>query len=151
MKDVVVYIDDPISSLDSNHVFQVYAILKNLFFEKISDAQGKPKTVITCKQLFISTHNFEFFEMLKKLPIDRQKPTQTDGARYYLVKRLSPTASTLVDLPASLRQYTSEYHYLFSVIYAFDTHPTKDDVAPGTAKCAPPFRGAIHVYAPAAS
>lgn len=129
LKDVIVYIDDPISSLDSNHVFQVYAILKNLFFEKASDAQGKPKWVTTCQQLFISTHNFEFFEMLKKLPIDRQKPTQTDGARYYLVQRISPTTSALVDLPASLRLYTSEYHYLFSVIHAFVEHPTKDDVA----------------------
>lgn len=129
LKNVIVYIDDPISSLDSNHVFQVYAILKNLFFEKASDAQGNAKWVTACQQLFISTHNFEFFEMLKKLPIDRQKPTQADGARYYLIKRISATASTMVDLPASLRQYTSEYHYLFSVIHAFSEHPTKDDVA----------------------
>nr|WP_225578221.1 AAA family ATPase [Rhodanobacter sp. 7MK24] len=129
LKDIIVYIDDPISSLDSNHVFQVFAIIKNLFFEKMIDAQGKPKWVTACQQIFVSTHNFEFFEMLKKLPIDRQKPTQLDGARYYLVKRISETASTLVDLPASLRRYTSEYHYLFSVIHAFSEHPTKDDVA----------------------
>lgn len=128
-KNIIIYIDDPISSLDSNHVFQVYAIIKNFFFEKTADAQGNPKWVTACQQIFISTHNFEFFEMLKKLPIDRQKPTQTDGARYYLVKRISATASTIVDLPASLRQYTSEYHYLFSVIHAFSEHPTKDDVA----------------------
>lgn len=129
LKNIIVYIDDPISSLDSNHVFQVYAIIKNFFFEKTIDAQGNTKWVTACQQIFISTHNFEFFEMLKKLPIDRQKPTQTDGARYYLVKRISATASTIVDLPASLRQYTSEYHYLFSVIHAFSEHPTKDDVA----------------------
>lgn len=128
LKDVVVYIDDPISSLDSNHVFQVYSIIKNVFFNREIDTQGKSKWVTTCKQIFISTHNFEFFEMLKKLPIDRQKPTQVDGARYYLIKRTSVTASTLVDLPASIRQYTSEYHYLFSVIHAFYIHPTKDDV-----------------------
>ncbi|MDR6936007.1 AAA family ATPase [Luteibacter sp. 3190] len=128
LDEVIVYIDDPISSLDSNHVFQVYATLKHLFFQKVNDAHGKPKWVTACKQLFISTHNFEFFEMLKKLPIDRQKPTQTDGARYYLVKRIGPKNSTLVDLPAALRQYTSEYHYLFSVIYAFSEHPTKDDL-----------------------
>lgn len=129
LKDIIVYIDDPISSLDSNHVFQVYAIIKNLFFKKATDAQGKIKWVTACQQIFISTHNFEFFEMLKKLPIDRQRPTQTDGARYYLVKRISATVSTLVDLPASLRRYTSEYHYLFSVIRAYSEHPTKDDVA----------------------
>jgi hypothetical protein len=34
----------------------------------------------------------------------------------------------LVDLPLSLRLYTSEYHYLFSLIQAFIDHPTKDDV-----------------------
>jgi wobble nucleotide-excising tRNase len=129
LKNIIIYIDDPISSLDSNHVFQVYAIIKNFFFEKTIDAQGNTKWVTACQQIFISTHNFEFFEMLKKLPIDRQKPTQTDGARYYLVKRISATASTIVDLPSSLRQYTSEYHYLFNVIHAFSEHPTKDDVA----------------------
>lgn len=129
LEDVIVYIDDPISSLDSNHVFQVYAIIKNLFFRKSVGAQGKAKWVTACKQLFISTHNFEFFEMLKKLPIDGQKPTQRDGARYYLIKRITSTASSIFDLPASLRKYTSEYHYLFSVINAFYEHPTKDDVA----------------------
>lgn len=128
LNDVIVYIDDPISSLDSNHVFQVYSIIKNVFFDKEIDTKGNSKWVTACRQIFISTHNFEFFEMLKKLPIDRQKPTQLDGARYYLVKRVSATASVLVDLPTSIRQYTSEYHYLFSVIHAFYVHPTKDDV-----------------------
>ncbi|WP_295970879.1 AAA family ATPase [uncultured Xanthomonas sp.] len=127
LKDVIVYIDDPISSLDSNHVFQVYAIIEATFFEKIPQGQGSPKWMTTCQQLFVSTHNFEFFEMLKKLPIDRQKAP--DGTRYYLIKRVGPRTSTLVDLPLSLRQYTSEYHYLFSVIHAFVVHPTKDDAA----------------------
>jgi wobble nucleotide-excising tRNase len=126
LEEVIVYIDDPISSLDSNHVFQVYAIIEATFFKKVDQPQGDPKWSTSCAQLFISTHNFEFFEMLKKLPI--KKETVPDGARYFMVKRTGPETSTLVDLPLSLRKHTSEYHYLFSVIHEFLEHPTKDDV-----------------------
>lgn len=119
--DVIVYIDDPISSLDSNHVFQVYSIIESMFFKQ---EQAGGKWITSCRQLFLSTHNFEFFEMLKRLPI--KGPAE---ARYFLVKKTSPTTSTLTDLPTALRQYTSEYHYLFSVIRSFVESPSKDDVA----------------------
>jgi wobble nucleotide-excising tRNase len=32
LEEIIIYIDDPISSLDSNHVFQINSILKNFFF-----------------------------------------------------------------------------------------------------------------------
>jgi wobble nucleotide-excising tRNase len=118
--DVIVYIDDPISSLDSNHVFQVYSIIESTFFKQESPGG---KWVTSCQQLFLSTHNFEFFEMLKRLPI--KGPNES---KYFLVKKTGPTTSTLTDLPAALRQYTSEYHYLFSVILSFVESPTKDDL-----------------------
>ncbi|MFK2875708.1 AAA family ATPase [Rhodanobacter hydrolyticus] len=120
LDDVIVYIDDPISSLDSNHVFQVYSIIESMFFKQ---EQVGGRWITSCRQLFLSTHNFEFFEMLKRLPIKGQTE-----ARYFLVKKTSPTTSTLTDLPAALRQYTSEYHYLFSVIRSFVESPNKDDV-----------------------
>jgi wobble nucleotide-excising tRNase len=123
LDDVIVYIDDPISSLDSNHVFQIYSIIESTFFRKVAQGNGQSKWATTCRQLFLSTHNFEFFEMLKKLPI--KNPS---NSRYFLVQRTGPRVSTLVDLPRSLRHYTSEYHYLFSVIHAFVESPTKDDV-----------------------
>lgn len=61
-KETIVYIDDPISSLDGNHIFQVTAAINDLFFHKRKNADGKDGAWTTaCKQLFISTHNFEFF------------------------------------------------------------------------------------------
>lgn len=51
----IVYIDDPISSLDSNHIFQVTAIIKEAFFhQEVTNGPWKTR----CKQIFFSTHNF---------------------------------------------------------------------------------------------
>ncbi|MBU9415471.1 AAA family ATPase [Burkholderia multivorans] len=117
--DAIVFIDDPISSLDSNHVFQVNAIIKDYFFEKVG-AAGEWKT--RCKQIFISTHNFEFFSLLKELPGNQNK------TRYYQVKRISASESSLTNLPVSLAKYSSEYHYLFSIIYSFHNSQDKADL-----------------------
>ena len=119
---VIVYIDDPISSLDSNHVFQVYSMIESAFFKKVPGQGGNEEWVTACKQIFISTHNFEFFELLKKLPCNKKKTV------YFMVRRLTPTTSTLENLPESMLKYTSEYHYLFSVIHAFHANPDKANI-----------------------
>lgn len=117
-KETIVYIDDPISSLDANHIFQVTAAIRALFFMQL-DKNAPWQT--TCKQLFISTHNFEFFNLLREIkPIDRNK-----GARLYLIRRLAERSSTLEDMPTSLARYQSEYHFLFEVIHRFHKAPDK--------------------------
>jgi len=51
LDQAIVYVDDPISSLDSNHIFQVTAMIKETFFYK----DGKDwKSYF--KQVFFSTH-----------------------------------------------------------------------------------------------
>jgi wobble nucleotide-excising tRNase len=122
LAQVIVYIDDPISSLDSNHVFQVYSMIESAFFKQVAGQGNNEEWVTACKQIFISTHNFEFFELLKKLPCNKNKTA------YFMVRRLSPTTSTLENLPESMMKYTSEYHYLFSVIHAFHANPDKTDI-----------------------
>jgi wobble nucleotide-excising tRNase len=115
----IVFIDDPISSLDSNHIFQVNAIIKEVFFEQDADTnEWKSK----CKQVFLSTHNFEFFGLLRELG-----PTKHTKVRNFLVKRLSPTASTFMNMPDSMSKYSSEYHFLFSVLDEFQKAPDKTD------------------------
>ena len=116
LADVIVYIDDPISSLDSNHIFQVFSILKTTFFKKMPNAKVP---VTTCKQLFISTHNFEFFSLLRDLPGE---------LNYFLTKRISSTRSTFINLPESISRYSSEYHYLFHLLYDYDKSVNKADV-----------------------
>ncbi|WP_175699230.1 AAA family ATPase [Burkholderia ambifaria] len=117
-KETIVYIDDPISSLDANHIFQVTASIRALFFKQ-QDRNAPWQT--TGKQLFISTHNFEFFNLLREI-----KPVASNkGARLYLIRRITEKSSTLGDMPASLARYQSEYHFLFEVIYRFHKAPDK--------------------------
>ena len=115
----IVFIDDPISSLDSNHIFQVNAIIKEVFFEQ---APGSGEWKTKCKQVFLSTHNFEFFGLLREIG-----PNKKTKVRNYLVKRLSPTSSTFMNMPDSMVKYSSEYHFLFSVLDEFQKAPDKTD------------------------
>lgn len=109
--DTIVFIDDPISSLDANHLFNTVALIKT--------------TLAGCCQLFVSTHNFEFFNLLRDWLMDMEKPRK--GAahkdykkmRAYLVERYSRSESAIRELPKELILFKSEYHYLFSTLYHF--------------------------------
>lgn len=118
-KNYIVYIDDPISSLDSNHIFQVNSELKDIFFDKIPNPTNPQSDmwVIKCKQLFISTHNFDFFNLLKEMPLSKSEE------RYY-VERIGDQ-STFKNLPHIFDSYQSEYHFLFSEIVAFHNSDDK--------------------------
>lgn len=109
-KETIVYVDDPISSLDSNHIFQVTAAIKEIFFGK-NDA-GNWST--NCKQFFLSTHNFQFFDLIRDIA-----PKKPPIAALYFLRKISPTQSILGNMPASLCKYSSEYHFLFETIYKF--------------------------------
>ncbi|VEB40775.1 Uncharacterized protein conserved in bacteria [Chromobacterium violaceum] len=116
----IVYIDDPISSLDSNHIFQVAAIIKETFFHK--PVENSPWTT-RCKQVFFSTHNFEFFSLLREL-----KPDGNNTSPLYLVKRTGPSTSSLSNMPESMQRYDSEYHFLFQVLDDFHKSVDKTDL-----------------------
>ena len=86
LKTVIVYIDDPISSFDNNHIFQVNALIKEFFFYKPT---ADDSTHLRSEQLFISTHSHEFFSLLRELPskihyINELGKTTT----YFFIKRL---------------------------------------------------------------
>ena len=118
-KDTVVYIDDPISSLDANHIFQVTAAIREIFFCQVQ-RNGNLEWTTTCKQIFISTHNFEFFHLLREI-----SPTGKNQAPLYLIKRINAQYSTFGNMPSSLAKYASEYHFLFEVIHKFHNSPDK--------------------------
>ena len=107
LNELIVYIDDPVSSLDSNHLFQLFATTRSHFF----DINTANKTFnLKVKQLFISTHNFEFLGLLKELRLKKAK-------KHFLVNRLAIDNSILTAMPKSIREYKSEYHYLWNVLY----------------------------------
>lgn len=110
LSDTRIVIDDPISSLDANHLFNTYAIIKT--------------QLAGCRQLFLSTHSFEFFNLIREWVADAEdtKKPQAKWKQWgvFLVKRTDGGESVLSEIPNELMKFKSEYHYLFSMLYHFE-------------------------------
>jgi len=108
----IIFIDDPVSSLDSNHMFAVYSLIRH----KLS----------ACQQLFIATHSFEFLNLLKEWLDDKEYKKNTS---FYLIEKsrnATGNVAQIRELHPLLRKYRSEYVYLFSLVYEFSQNPTVD-------------------------
>ena len=110
----IVYVDDPISSLDSNHVYAVFALIQ----ERLEP----------CLQLFVSTHNSEFFNLLKDRWIKNNRLSNQSEA-FYVRRSEDATGafSVLERLPDLLRKYGSEYQFIFSQLHTFANATTPSD------------------------
>ncbi len=64
-KEVVIWLDDPISSLDSNHIYFVFSLIENVIAKPYKNEDGT--NGYNYKQLFVSTHNLDFLKYLKRL------------------------------------------------------------------------------------
>lgn len=117
LPNTIIFIDDPISSLDSNHIFQVRSLLNSFF--KQNDFL----------QLFISSHNFEFFSvMLDTKMFGRiNKNTKEVNRPLYFIKRKDDNSSSIKKLPKSFSSYKSEYVGLFHTIKEFNDCVDKED------------------------
>lgn len=131
LKDTILFIDDPISSLDGNHIFQINAILKDFLYEKVDDPNNASQKmwIQKCKQLFISTHNYEFFNLLKEMPTSKgfgyDKKNKKE-IRYFISRKVND--SEIVCLPKVYDDYKSEYHYLFKQIFEFSEESLSEKV-----------------------
>lgn len=103
----IVWIDDPISSLDANHIYFVYALIRDAILEKQ-----------LFSQLFISTHSMDFWRLMMKLQlwIDPTKPHTKVPIERFHVRHVGGSA-TIEPLPEYLKHYITEFVHLFSVIY----------------------------------
>jgi len=111
LKKLIIYIDDPISSLDSNHIFFMYSLIESII--------GKPKKY---GQLFISTHNLDFLKYLKKLTSpEKYQPISTvkaiDGRQHFLIERKDKSSTYIKLAPKYLKNYITEFNYLFNQIH----------------------------------
>lgn len=114
-KQGIVLIDDPISSLDVEGIFRVCTLMDT----KLKQA----------KQLIILTHNFDFFNQIKKWFMNdpainnKEKDEQKQGALLMIKTRYDDAAkrriALLDELDPLLRDYESEYHYLFKKLADF--------------------------------
>ncbi|MDD2285263.1 MAG: AAA family ATPase [Paludibacter sp.] len=110
-KKPIIWIDDPISSLDGNHVFFIYSLLR----AKIVEADQY-------EQLFVSTHNLDFLKYLKRLTGKANEKKM----KHYIVQRIDET-STISQMPSYLQKYVTEFNYLFHEIYKCSEITMVDD------------------------
>lgn len=118
----VIFIDDPISSLDSNFVYHSFSLIKEHFQ--------------SAKQLFISTHNFHFFNLIKEWFTQKNNKVQEENidlkekgeeqkplpSEFYMVESFYESdrrKSKLKTLDQTLKRFKSEYHFLFNNINQF--------------------------------
>lgn len=107
-RELTIWIDDPVSSLDSNHIFFVFSLIENIIAKPIKLEDGLD--AYKYKQLFISTHNLDFLKYLRRL-YHPKKETE-----YFLIEG-SKINSRLIIMPSYLKEYITEFNYLFHQIY----------------------------------
>jgi wobble nucleotide-excising tRNase len=108
-KELIIYIDDPMSSLDSNHVFFVYSLIEQLLCAPIKKPDGTDG--YRYKQLFLSTHNLDFLKYLKRLSGPGSQ------MQHFIVERHGDAPSRLSLMPAYLKKYVTEFNYLFHQLH----------------------------------
>lgn len=114
----VLFIDDPISSLDHNHIYSVSIIISNLR-EKFN-------------QVFVSTHNFELYRLLS-IPCITNDKTDKNGKvivardRFYYIRREGDN-SVICKIPKALIEFKTEYNFLFYNLKEFLANPTEENI-----------------------
>ncbi|MFK5956402.1 MAG: AAA family ATPase [Planctomycetota bacterium] len=106
LEETIIVLDDPISSLDSNHIYAVHSITENRL--------GK------ARQLFVLTHNSSFFGITK----DWMK--KVDGRFYMTHRQLDASQewfSSLVRLPKMLKKFKSDYQYTYYCLKVIHENP----------------------------
>ncbi|MGH2396320.1 MAG: AAA family ATPase [bacterium] len=116
-EDLIVVLDDPISSLDTKSLNYAFSIIK----AALSDA----------RQLILMTHNLHFMNEAKKwLKKGTEKQVGPDGATAALLfldavqtVGVDTRSSVIREMPRHIREYESEYQYLFHLVLQFADAP----------------------------
>ena len=108
-KKPIIFIDDPICSLDSNHIFFIFSLISSEIFQKMRENQ-------LFSQLFISTHNLDFFKYLHKFKVKVKKNKDQEKTQFFLIEKKN-SVSEIKQMPNYLRDYATEFNYLFCCIY----------------------------------
>jgi wobble nucleotide-excising tRNase len=110
LKDGIVVIDDPVSSMDDTSLFYAFGYIQNRTKE--------------AKQLFILTHNFSFFIQVKNWFYYKNYNTyevkEKNKSRFFqtiCTIENGERLSQIQEMDGLLTKYGSEYHYLFSIVY----------------------------------
>jgi len=121
IKEGIIVIDDPISSFDSNFIFHCFSLIKNHFKE--------------AEQLIVSTHNFEFFNLIKDWFEKKNQKVESDNKKvasdidkkpvpceFFMIENVienDKRCALIKPLEKTLRKFKSEYHFLFARLNQF--------------------------------
>ena len=113
IKNMLVVVDDPISSLDADAIYRVGSLIKTRL----------------CKahQLIIMTHNYDLLNHMKKW---FEISTIKDNSTMLMVKNpivSKKRTAVIAGIDPLLSKYESEYHYLFARLLNFDEETKPDD------------------------
>lgn len=104
-KKPILWIDDPICSLDNNHIYFTYSLLENIC---LNNKYG---------QLFISTHSLDFLKYLTQLtPIGKTDNVPKKERSFYQIEKTF-LGSIIRKMSSHLEKNSSEFIYLFNIIY----------------------------------
>ena len=128
LKDGIIFIDDPISSFDLNFIYHCFSLIRNHFKDTA--------------QLFISTHNFQFFNLIKDwfehknhrvesankkiADLSKKKPMPCEFFMIENVIENEKRCASIKQLEETLRKFKSEYHFLFARLNQFITVSSPD-------------------------
>ena len=105
-KKPIIWIDDPISSLDENHIYYVYSLITHEILNQNN-----------YEQLFITTHNLLFLKYLRLLDINKHNKSQKGNSRSNFLIDRRGTNSTIVVMPDYLKKHGTEFNRWFENIY----------------------------------
>lgn len=111
ISESIIIVDDPVSSLDANSLFTACNFIN--------------KSLEKAKQVFISTHNFYFFNQIK-----RSLGSNEERGFYQLVCTMdkdNQRSSVIKRLDDLLKKYDSEYQFLFKTIFN-ETNETNSSI-----------------------
>lgn len=111
LKNLIVVVDDPISSLDTKALHYAFSLISN--------------TLDGASQLIILTHNLHFMNEVKKWLRNRVKNGTATLLFLDVVQdvRADTRASSIKIMPTLIREYDSEYQYLFHLVLQFVQSP----------------------------
>lgn len=104
-KKPLIWIDDPICSLDANHVFFVYSLISSEIAIKDN-----------FEQLFITTHNLDFLKYLKRLKSKFVGKDKDRSKGFFIIERKNDDTKLMI-MPKYMKDFVTEFNYLFNSIY----------------------------------
>lgn len=102
-EDGIVLIDDPVSSLDKQAIFQIFSIIVS----EVKKHAGR--------QYFVFTHNLDFLGHLKE---SFGKAIKSDTVRLFSLSA-TDTGCVIEAIHPLLKDHRSDYYYVFSALYKF--------------------------------